>query len=481
MFENINNIRNINIALIIIIILLLKFMNKSFETLYKNIDICFLFIDKQLDLQELSELYILTGKKSYLDKFNNILDASNGNISWNSLKSQGIMFSENKINHENILKQLELRDEENELYKKISKQEKDILWSEIQSINWYQGLFDKDDVGKKEFYSENYDGKFIIFKEKTAEDKKKALENLLTPEKIELSKSLDENLRNFRDIVVNRQYKKFNYVKNILSFILILFIAINILYFSKVNGNSEWFPILKTSMLFLSFSVSYLGFSNINSKELRYNSYIMSRIVKIIRDRLTFYTRKYVLTGDKKYFDEYWKIVNVQNGKEKWEYLNNLKSSINLKTEDSLENLYKILSGFTDVELATLKQAQNDSDSLIWNDNQAFNWKNKNWDIDNDGKNTFNNSETKKFVKFSGTEKDSNSPKNMEQMSNDIVYSDEYITLKDRIEQYLDKAILNINKRISTSEILTNKIFILFLFFYVISFITTELISTKQK
>lgn len=481
MFENINNIRNINIVLIIIIILLLKLMNKNFDKLYKNMDICFLFIDKQIELQELCELYILTGKKSYLDKFNNILEACRGNISWNSLKSQGIMFSENKINCKNILKQLELTDEENNLYEKIIKQQKDILWSEIQSINWYQGLFDKDDIGKKEFYSENYDGKFIVFKEKSTEDKKKALENLLTPEKIELSKSLDENLRNFRDIVVNRRYSRFNYIKNILSIFLILFFVNNILYFSKVNGNSDWFPIIKTIMLLLSFVVSYLGFSNINSKELRYNSYILSRIVKIIRDRLTFCVRKYVLTGDKKYFDEYWKIVNVQNGSEHWRYLNNLKSSINLDAEDSLDNLYSILSGFTDKELDVLKQAKNDSDSLIWNDIQAFNWKNKNWDVDNDARNTFNNSENKKFVKFSGTEKDPESPKNMEQMSNDIVYSDEYIAFKDRIEQYLIRAIININKRISTSEILTNKIFILFLFFYIIFFISTEWISTKQK
>ena len=474
-----NTIENINIFTIIIIIILLLILNLKSEKLYKSIDICSLFIDKQLESQELTTLYILTGKKSYLDKFNNIIDASIGNISWNELKNQGITFSENKISDKNLVEKLDLNNEEKELYEKIAKQQQDMLWTEIQSINWSQGLFDKDDIGKKEFYSG--DEKFIIFKEKLSEDKKKALENLLTTENIELSKSLDENLRKFRDTIVDRKYKSFQLIKNILSVMLLFFIYINIVYFTKINGSSDWFPILKTITLLLSVIVVYLGFSNINSKNSKYNSYVISRIIKNIRNRLTFCVRKYVLTGDKKYFDEYWKIVNVQNGTEPWGSLNQLKSSIDLKTRDSLGNLYTVLSEFSESEIAVLKQAQNDSDSLIWNDVQAFNWKNNNWDFDNDGKNTFNNLETKKFVKFSGTDKQTGSPSNMDQMANDVVYSEEYISLSDRIGQHLIKVIININKRLNTSEILTNKIFIIFLFFYIIFFGITQLISVKQK
>ena len=71
-----NTIENINIFTIIIIIILLLILNLKSEKLYKSIDICSLFIDKQLESQELTTLYILTGKKTYLDKFNNIIYAS---------------------------------------------------------------------------------------------------------------------------------------------------------------------------------------------------------------------------------------------------------------------------------------------------------------------------------------------------------------------------------------------------------------------
>ena len=37
-----------------------------------------------------------------------------------------------------------------------------MLWTEIQSINWSQGLFDKDDIGKKEFYSKKYEDNFDL-------------------------------------------------------------------------------------------------------------------------------------------------------------------------------------------------------------------------------------------------------------------------------------------------------------------------------
>ena len=466
-------IQNINIFTIITIIILLSILNNNYEILYRSIDICSLFIDKQLYYQELSTLYIITGNSSYLNKFNNIIKISNGELPWKELNY--------KIASQNLVKELNLNSEENELYEKIELQQKDMLWTEIQSINWSQGLFDKDDIGKKEFYSKKYEDNFVVFTDKLTEDKTKALQNLLTPDKVELSKSLDENLRKFRDIVVNRNYMKNLYLKNILKFILLIFLSVNILNFTKINGKSDWFPILKTMTLIFSFIIFYLGFSSIDSKEARYNSYVISRIIKTIRSRLTFCVRKYVLTGDKKYFDEYWRIVNVQNGLEPWGSLNKLKSSIDLEAKDSLENLYTILSGFTDSEIGILKQAQNDSDTLIWNDVEAFNWKNGNWDVDNDGKNAFNNLDVKQFVKFTGTAGKEGSPSNMSQMASDIVYSDEYISFEDRIKQYLNKAIININKRISTSEILLNKVFIIFLVFYIISFVTTRSILIKQK
>ena len=84
-------------------------------------------------------------------------------------------------------------------------------------------------------------------------------------------------------------------------------------------------------------------------------------------------------------------------------------------------------------------------------------------------------------MKFTGTAGKEGSPSNMSQMASDIVYSDEYISFEDRIKQYLNKAIININKRISTSEILLNKVFIIFLVFYIISFVTTRSILIKQK
>ena len=78
-------IQNINIFTIITIIILLSILNNNYEILYRSIDICSLFIDKQLYYQELSTLYIITGNSSYLNKFNNIIKISNGELPWKEL------------------------------------------------------------------------------------------------------------------------------------------------------------------------------------------------------------------------------------------------------------------------------------------------------------------------------------------------------------------------------------------------------------
>ncbi|MFI3137779.1 MAG: methyl-accepting chemotaxis protein [Methylococcaceae bacterium] len=106
----------------------------------------------------------------------------------------------------------------------------------------------------------------------------------------------------------------------------------------------------------------------------RYNSYLLADELRQSSDDLTRLARTYVVTGDKKFEEQYNNVLAIRNGKKPrpehyeriyWDFVaaGKDKPSPDGKTI-SLQNLMQD-AGFTDAEFAKLKDAKNNSDSLV--------------------------------------------------------------------------------------------------------------------
>lgn len=92
----------------------------------------------------------------------------------------------------------------------------------------------------------------------------------------------------------------------------------------------------------------------VNSQKTAYESNKIANELRNSSEDLTKYVRTFVVTGDPKYENAYWHVLNVRNGKE----------ARNDGKKIPLNILMKQL-GFTNIELAKLKESQNNSDKLV--------------------------------------------------------------------------------------------------------------------
>lgn len=98
------------------------------------------------------------------------------------------------------------------------------------------------------------------------------------------------------------------------------------------------------------------------SQQNRYDSYLLADELRQSSDDLTRLARTYVVTGDPKFDAEYWEIIDVRNGK---------KPRPDGQTI-SLRQLME-LAGFTEEEFVKLKEAEDNSNSLVTTETIAMN------------------------------------------------------------------------------------------------------------
>ena len=98
------------------------------------------------------------------------------------------------------------------------------------------------------------------------------------------------------------------------------------------------------------------------SQHVRYRSYLAADELRQSSDDLTRMARTYVSTGDSTYEDEYWHILDVRNGKSP-------------RPDGQAVALRKVMEelGFTDEEFAKLKEAEDNSNDLVWTETVAMN------------------------------------------------------------------------------------------------------------
>jgi methyl-accepting chemotaxis protein len=111
---------------------------------------------------------------------------------------------------------------------------------------------------------------------------------------------------------------------------------------------------------------TYLMLNNQNdlnrNQDIRFESYLAADELRQSSDDLTRLARTYVLTGDSKYEDQYWEILDVRNG---------VKPRADGRTIPLLTIMADL--GFTDQEFAKLEESANNSDGLVWTETIAMN------------------------------------------------------------------------------------------------------------
>ncbi|MCB1189673.1 MAG: hypothetical protein KDK90_04525 [Leptospiraceae bacterium] len=121
--------------------------------------------------------------------------------------------------------------------------------------------------------------------------------------------------------------------------------------------------ILLTVLLIVSTILMLNNQQELNkSQETRYESFKIAVELKESSDELTRLARTYSVTADPKYESRYWEILDIRNGKK-------------MRSDGRTISLRKMMedAGFTEQELAKLKEAEDNSNSLVWTETVAFN------------------------------------------------------------------------------------------------------------
>lgn len=120
--------------------------------------------------------------------------------------------------------------------------------------------------------------------------------------------------------------------------------------------------VLVTTLGILSFLMLDVQNKLEESFVIRYKSFVIADELRQSSDDLTRLCRTYVSTEDAKWEKKYWEILDIRNG----EKIRPDGNKIALR--DSMK-----LLGFTDAEFRKLKDAQNNSNDLVWTETIAFN------------------------------------------------------------------------------------------------------------
>jgi len=122
------------------------------------------------------------------------------------------------------------------------------------------------------------------------------------------------------------------------------------------------FTLLLVTLAFLSTLLLNAQSKLNDSQKVRYQSYIAADELRQSSMDLTRLARTYVSTGNSKYEDLYWEVLDIRNGKK------SRSDGRTIPLQKIMENL-----GFTEAEFAKLTEAGKNSDGLVWTETIAMN------------------------------------------------------------------------------------------------------------
>ena len=120
----------------------------------------------------------------------------------------------------------------------------------------------------------------------------------------------------------------------------------------------------------------------VESQQRRYESYLLADQLRQSSDDLTRLARTYVVTGEEKYQQQYFAILDIRNGKRPrpqqyeriyWDFM--AVDGVKPRPDGSVEALHDLMlaQGFTEAEFAKLRESQANSDQLVGMETVAMN------------------------------------------------------------------------------------------------------------
>jgi len=114
-------------------------------------------------------------------------------------------------------------------------------------------------------------------------------------------------------------------------------------------------------LLVLAFMMAKNQRKHSESQEIRYLSYLAADELRQTSDDLTSYCRTYVSTGDPKWEEMYWEVLDIRNGKKP------RPDGTTIALQEIMKNL-----GFTDGEFEKLRESERESNELVNTETVAF-------------------------------------------------------------------------------------------------------------
>ena len=131
------------------------------------------------------------------------------------------------------------------------------------------------------------------------------------------------------------------------------------------NTFKIFFSIIIICLMILSIPVFYMlqnQFELQKDHRIRYKSLVIANELRKSSDELTRYCRTYVVTNDSIWEQRYWEVLDIRNGKRP------RPDGRTIALQDSMRKL-----GFTKEEFDKLKEAEKNSNELVWTEKIAFN------------------------------------------------------------------------------------------------------------
>lgn len=469
-------------TIFILIILIENVLANKFNKIYTTILKCTILINKFIAFNEITQIYLVSGDKSYVDEYKKNIDIVNGEKAWSRFSIHQTSIFDNfdkQLNIDDLIDELEFDDKEKLMYKNISEDMKQITWKQIESINWYNGKCDNKNVYKNKYDNDKFSlsSSNFDFESDSKIDikimKNKAVENFENASTTELIRNTTHKLEVLRSRIIFRLFQSVEVIKTIYFLLLVLFFIFSLTSFQRTTGKIRTFSIWNYGVFILSLLFLYLGIKLYNTQYNKYKSTILVILLQSIPQKLSQEVRTYVKTGDEKYKDNYWDVVDASGGFFSWDPI---LQFYGINEYHDIETLKKEVN-LDESEIRILNKSQSDMNTMIWKENQSFNWFNKRWDKDNQAKKLFARQQYKSLITFYGTydkgegdkESDIEKPKNPVQDSVNNLYDNEYIIAYNKIRLYLLEGYSKIHERttinITRSRVMFYIIIITYIFF----------------
>lgn len=386
---------SIFIVTLVIIIIAISYARK-FDSVVDTFSHMCLYIENIEYMFDKIFLYIQTKDDNYLELAKKQMSVIKGQISWDNTDTRSEVRhipTEQTRSLQDIMKSIDFTKSESDSYTDIKKSIYELTTDLSRAINTIKGnKLTSEQISE---YADDTEGILFIVNENTDEDHDTvdARKIVFTPEFASLQYKTYNDFFKLKARIINRKIKGIQSLVYILYMLCIILLLLNVYRFIKKR------TLFTKIELLLVIVVIYIIYNSNVQKHLLFKERVITSFIQDSSSQLTFTARMYALYKDKKYFNDYWDVVDIRNGNKNWKIYSDLygfpDDKIDLKT--LLVNI-----GARKTHVDKLNRAKQESDALIWSELTSMNWSNNRWDEDNRTKKLFIHLEDKQYLKFTG-------------------------------------------------------------------------------